>query len=169
MKVTGQADGAARVALGTRVFFLGYALREDGHVFGAVAFDKALHQRGFNHLAHLKHFARFFFSGLCHGRAAVGRQRHDLFIRQANQHRAYARAGNAKCRRQTVFDQLGAGRQTVIENGDHNALVNLVFRQRNQVSHGARFAFCRAASNLARPTVKPITRNDTTMVTVPKA
>jgi hypothetical protein len=124
MEVAREANGPAHVAGCTGRFLFLDAVAEVADVTGGGHGDESLDQRGFDQAPHLEHFSGFPLAGLGDGCTPVGRERHHLLIGQAHQHRPDAGARDAKRLRQPVFDQFGAGRQLVVENGRDHALVH---------------------------------------------
>ena len=172
MKLTGQPNRAVAFALAAGGFFLGDAVAQRQQFGAAGARHKGGDQRGLNQAAHLKHLARLLLGGAGHGGAPVGRDGYHLLAGQAREHRADAGARHTKGAGQAVFAELGARVQLLVANGLHHALVNAFFSPCagagcGRCAHGA--ARWRFSSSRARPTVRPITTKDTTMVTVPRA
>jgi hypothetical protein len=120
----------------------------------------------------LEHLLRLLRRGLGDHGAAVRDQRHQALAGQARQHRPDAGARHPERRRQLVFHQPGARRQAVVQHRRDDALVHLGIGQGHgravDVAHRAAPCWRWRKAQVAAM-ARPITANDTTVVSVPSA
>ncbi|MCY1430715.1 hypothetical protein D9M71_466680 [compost metagenome] len=112
-----QADAGTPVATGEAVAFVVDHLAQFGDLLGGGVLHRQLGDRALDQTPGHEHLARLFDTRAGNHSAAIRTQQHHAFMGQARQGAANDGAADPENFPQRFFAQLGAGRQTLLEDG----------------------------------------------------